>query len=35
MPVSKPEAGAQDGRIGSERRPEWENLGYRTPVISY
>jgi hypothetical protein len=28
---SKPEAGAQDGRIGSERRAERETLGYGDP----
>jgi len=31
LPFSKPEAGAQDGRLGSERRPERENLGGGNP----
>jgi hypothetical protein len=31
LPLSKPEAGAQDGRLGSECRPERENLGFGDP----
>jgi len=31
LPFSKPEAGAQDGRIGSGRRAERETLGYGDP----
>ncbi len=31
LPLSKPEAGAQAGRIGSECRPERENLGFGDP----
>ena len=33
MPVSKPEAGTQDGRPGSERRPERETLDKTTPSL--
>jgi hypothetical protein len=31
LPFSKPEAGAQAGRLGFERRPERENLGFGDP----